>query len=189
MHLPLPTDGLFAATTPRRELDAALVDLASAGGSDVRDGHGVTAVRQLADHVVADLDGLGTEAARYPVAADGMWSPVRRLLGHAEDGYLGEWHAFRQYAANVTGPAATRLYVWFEPDLLPGYAWSFPLPDGRANIGYGVLRDGTRTGADLRAVWASLWDRPHIAAALGPDVELEGATRRGRSPPGSTAPP
>ena len=29
------------------------------------------------------------------------------------------------------GPrAATELFVWFEPDLLPGYAWSFPLADG-----------------------------------------------------------
>ena len=174
VRLPLPADGLFAATTPRRELDAALVDLARTAGATVADGHGLTAVRQFADHVEADVDGIGTVAARYLVAADGMWSPVRRLLGHAEDGYLGEWHAFRQYAANVTGPAATRLYVWFEPDLLPGYAWSFPLPDGRANIGYGVLRDGTRTGADLREVWGSLWDRPHIAAALGPGVELEG---------------
>ena len=46
-------------------------------------------------------------------------------------------------SAVVTGPAADRLYVWFEPDFLPGYAWSFPLPDGRVNLGFGVLRDGT----------------------------------------------
>ena len=44
----------------------------------------------------------------------------------------------------MTGPAGERLYVWFEPDLLPGYVWTFPLPDGRVNIGFGVLRDGTR---------------------------------------------
>ena len=93
-----------------------------------------------------------------------------------------------QYAANVTGPAATRLYVWFEPDLLPGYAWSFPLPDGRANIGYGVLRDGTRTGADLREVWGSPWDRPHIAVALGPGSSWRGGTPHGRSRPESTGP-
>ena len=73
-----------------------------------------------------------------------MWSPVRKGLGLGETGYLGEWHGFRQYARNVSGPAAHQLYVWFEPDLVPGYAWSFPLPDGRANIGFGVLRDGSR---------------------------------------------
>ena len=174
VDLRLPDGGQFAATAPRRELDAALVDLARAAGADVRDGHAVTGVHHADDLVLADVDGIGTVAARYLVAADGMWSPVRKLLGHAEDGYLGEWHAFRQYAGDVTGPASERLYVWFEADLLPGYAWSFPLPGGRVNLGYGVLRDGTRGGAELRALWDDLWSRPHIAEALGPRATFEG---------------
>lgn len=172
--LPLPSDGMFAATTPRRELDAALLALAGTAGVTIYDGHALTAVSELDDRVRADVDGLGTVHARYVVAADGMWSPVRKLLGFAEPGYLGEWHAFRQYARNVTGPAAQRLYVWFEPDLLPGYAWSFPLPGGRANVGFGVRRDGTRTGRDLNDEWAALLVRPHITRALGPGFELEG---------------
>jgi geranylgeranyl reductase family protein len=171
--LPMPTDGIYAATTPRRELDAALVQLARDAGADVREGHAIAGLRQFSDRVEADIDGLGTVAAAYVIAADGMWSPTRKLLGLAEPGYLGEWHAFRQYARNVTGPAAERLYVWFEPDFLPGYAWSFPLPDGRVNIGFGVMRDGTRTGKAMKADWDGLLHRPHIRAALGPDVELE----------------
>ncbi|MDP2290469.1 MAG: NAD(P)/FAD-dependent oxidoreductase [Actinomycetota bacterium] len=171
--LPLPSDGLFAATTPRRELDAALVRLARTAGADVREGHALLDLRDGSDHVEADVSGLGTVRARYVIAADGMWSPTRKLLGLAEPGYLGEWHAFRQYARNVTGPAADRLYVWFEPDFLPGYAWSFPLPDGRVNLGFGVLRDGSRTGKSMNADWAGLVERPHIREALGPDVELE----------------
>jgi geranylgeranyl reductase family protein len=174
MRLPLPPTGTFAATAPRRELDAALVDLARAAGADVRAGHALVALRQFDDHVEADVEGIGTVTAHYAVAADGMWSPTRKLLGVDEPGYLGEWHAFRQYVARVSGPARDRLYVWFEPDLLPGYAWSFPLPDGRANIGYGVLRDGRRSGRELNALWTDLWRRPHIAAALGPEVEFEG---------------
>ena len=82
-----------------------------------------------------------------------MWSPVRKALGSTIEGYRGEWHAFRQYAGNVTGPAAERLIVWFEPDLLPGYAWSFPLPGNRANIGFGVLRDGGRRVQTWRDLW------------------------------------
>lgn len=171
--LPLPLDGMFAATAPRRELDAALVRLARSAGAEIHEGHGVTAVRQLADCVEADVEGLGTISARFLVAADGVWSPTRKLLGLAEPGYLGEWHGFRQYACNVTGTAAERLYVWFEPDMLPGYAWSFPLPDGRANLGFGVMRDGSRTGKQMKAQWQGLIDRPHIRAALGPDVQLE----------------
>jgi len=171
--LPMPVDGIYAATTPRRELDAALVDLAREAGADVREGCALTALRQYTLRAEADIDGLGTVTAGFVIAADGMWSPTRKLLGLAEPGYLGEWHAFRQYARNVTGPAAERLYVWFEPDFLPGYAWSFPLPGGRANIGFGVMRDGTRSGKAMKADWAGLIDRPHIRAALGPDVEME----------------
>ena len=111
--------------------------------------------------------------AAYVIAADGMWSPTRKLLGLDDSGYRGEWHAFRQYASNVTGPAAHRLYVWFDDDLLPGYAWSFPLPGGRANLGYGVLRDGSRSGKDMKAIWEGLIERPHIRAALGPDATLD----------------
>ena len=172
--LPMPAGGISAATAPRRELDAALVRLAIAAGADVREGHALTGLRQYDDRVEADVTGLGIVTARYVIAADGMWSPTRKLLGLAQPGYLGEWHAFRQYARDVTGPAADRLYVWFEPDFLPGYAWSFPLPDGRVNLGFGVLRDGSRTGKAMQADWASLVDRPHIRAALGPSVQLEG---------------
>ena len=89
-------------------------------------------------------------------------------------GYLGEWHGFRQYASNVTGPAAEQLYVWFEPDLSPGYAWSFPLPGNRANIGFGVLRDGDRTvGGEMADLWRDLLARPHVVDALGDGFELE----------------
>jgi menaquinone-9 beta-reductase len=127
-------------------------------------------LRSEADVIEADLEGYGTIRARYVIGADGMWSTTRKLAGLTEDGYLGEWHAFRQYAANVTGSAAERLWIWFEPDLLPGYAWSFPLPGNRANVGFGVLRDGVRKVRDMKHEWPELLQRPHIAEALGPSV-------------------
>jgi flavin-dependent dehydrogenase len=111
--------------------------------------------------------------ARYVVAADGMWSAVRKAVGANEPGYLGEWHGFRQYAGNVTGSAAHELHVWFDEDLLPGYAWSFPLPGNRVNIGFGVLRDGTRAGREIKAIWPDLLSRPHIVEALGEGFTLE----------------
>ena len=64
-------------------------------------------------------------------------SPTRKALGLHTRGYLGEWHAFRQYFGQVGPRAAEELFVWFEPDILPGYLWSFPLPGGRANVGFG----------------------------------------------------
>lgn len=170
--VPLPGTGTYAAVAPRLQLDAALVRIARDLGADVRDGHGFERLEQHDEHVTVFADGLEIEA-RYVVAADGMWSPVRKSTGANEPGYLGEWHGFRQYARNVTGPASTQLYVWFEPDLVPGYAWSFPLPNGRVNIGFGVLRDGARRVQDMKQLWVELLTRPHIVEALGAGFELE----------------
>jgi flavin-dependent dehydrogenase len=156
-------------------LDHALVELARRSGIEVLDGHGFSALdASAADHVDLDVDGLGTIRCRYVVAADGMWSPVRKAVGATVKNYRGEWHAFRQYATNVTGPAADRLIVWFEADLLPGYAWSFPLPGDRVNIGFGVLRKGDRKVRDMAGLWRDLLRRPHVVDALGNGFQLEG---------------
>ena len=174
--VPLPDEGRYAAVAPRLQLDDALLRLARSHGADVRDGHGFRALdtsrSDSHDHVRVEADGL-TIDARYVIAADGMWSPVRKATGANDPGYLGEWHGFRQYASNVTGAAASELHVWFEPDLVPGYAWSFPLPGNRANIGFGVLRDGTRTGKEIKAIWPDLLQRPHIVEALGAGFTMD----------------
>lgn len=172
VFVPLDGPGRYAAVAPRLQLDNALIELARAVGVDVRDGVSFDSLTELDDRVVVSAESL-TISARYLVAADGMWSPVRKSLGLNEKGYLGEWHGFRQYATGVTGTAAEQLHVWFEEDLLPGYAWSFPLPNGRANIGFGVLRDGVRKTKDMKALWLDLLQRPHVVAALGDGFELE----------------
>lgn len=175
--LPFPPTGRFAAIAPRLDLDAALVHLARATpGITVIEGATCTDIEQLPDEVcvtVTRTDGESRFTADWVVAADGMWSNVRKKLGLTPRGYLGDWHAFRQYARNVTGPARERLLVWFEDDLLPGYAWSFPLPGNRVNIGIGILRDGTRRVRDMGSLWKDFLDRPHVREALGPDVVFE----------------
>jgi len=176
VSLPLPDDGRYAATAPRLQLDDALLRLAREAGTDVRDGHGFRSLDTARDRsgafIGVEADGLSIDT-RYVIAADGMWSPVRKATGTNDPGYLGEWHGFRQYASNVTGTAAHDLHVWFEPDLVPGYAWSFPLPNNRVNIGFGVLRDGARTGKEIKAIWPELLQRPHIVEALGDGFIME----------------
>ena len=165
VELQLPDDGQFAAIASRMDLDAALVDHARQRGVLVREGVGFVDITRDGDYHVTTSDGVVT--ARVVIAADGMWSPVRKALQPDRSPYLGEWHALRQYAHNVTGPASDRLYVWFEPDLLPGYAWSFPLADGRVNLGFGILRGATQKVGDMKSLWASVLSRPHIREALG----------------------
>lgn len=175
---PLPRgDGLYAVVARRTELDAALLDVVRAAGVEVHEGHALTDATERPDRVVLDVDGpeLDQLHARYAIGADGMWSPLRKHLGAATPGYLGEWHAFRQYFTNVGPRASSELFVWFEPDLLPGYAWSFPLPGGGANVGFGIQRDGGKVARvqDMKHIWPDLLARPHIRAVLGPDATPE----------------
>ena len=165
--------GTFAAVVPRVELDAALVDVARAAGVKVADGHGFESIDVHGDHVVVHVEGIGPVAARYAIAADGMWSPLRKAVGAVEPGYLGEWHAFRQYFRGVTGQGARDLAVWFEADLLPGYAWSFPLPGGRANVGFGIQRGGKVTTQEMKDLWPDFLQRDFVREFLGPDAEPE----------------
>jgi geranylgeranyl reductase family protein len=174
VSLPLAADGDHAAVVPRVELDAAIVDTARRSGAEVRDGVAVTGIETNGDGVTATTAGNGSVRARFLVAADGHYSFVRRCLRGATPPDLGTWHAFRQYFRGVDDP---RLYVLFEPDLLPGYAWVFPLPEGRANVGFGVLRRPGTTGKELNARWRELLSRPSVRTVLGPAAEPE-ATHR-----------
>jgi geranylgeranyl reductase family protein len=177
VSLPLPPDVLSSAVVPRFVLDDALVARARAAGVDVRLETPVTALDAgRADGRVRVETGTPgqTVLARHVIAADGHWSAVRRLREPTADADLGTWHAARQY---FRGVGDARQWVLFEPDLLPGYAWVFPLPGRRANVGFGVLREDGVTGKRLKALWSELLTRPSLLAVLGPDAEPEGPYR------------
>lgn len=173
MLFPLPTGpGQFAATASRMDLDMALVDLAIDNGVDLRQGVALDGVSLFDDRVeVATSD--GTITADWLIAADGMWSPTRKALGLNQGSYRGEWHAFRQYFNTVSEQAASDLFVWFEPDILPGYMWCFPLPGNRANVGFGVIRGGDHKMNEMGDLWRDLLERPHIRSVIGNDAVAE----------------
>jgi len=172
IELPLPAGRpQFAASARRADLDAELVKLARQAGALVIEGHAVVAAAALGNEagVALDLDDGAQVSSHYAIACDGAWSPMRKTLGLAEVGYLGDWQAGRQYFERV-GPKARELWVWFEPDMIPGYAWSFPMPDGTANVGYGVIRQPDRPLGELKGQRIDFLDRPHMAEVLGPEA-------------------
>lgn len=175
VHLPLPRDnGLYAAVARREELDADLVRLARDAGATVLEDAGCTGATQDGHGVTLELEHDRTLRAEHLIGADGMWSPTRKFL-RAEHpaGYRGEWHAFRQYFTGVGERAQRELIVWFEPDFLPGYVWSFPVAGGGANVGFGIWRGGTYSVGAMAQLWPELLRRPHIREVLGPDAAPE----------------
>jgi len=176
VHLPLPSGGHHTVVVPRAELDAALVALARRRGVAVREHTALVGLKEEPDGtgVVADLGDGSVVRASWVVAADGHYSPTRRLLRPDAVPSLGEWSAFRQYFRGVDDP---KLWVLFEPDLLPGYAWVFPLPGGRANVGFGVLRGPGIDGKAIKATWRDLLSRASVRSVLGPHAEPEAAHR------------
>jgi geranylgeranyl reductase family protein len=170
---PLPSNGWHAGVVTRSGFDDALVHHARACGVDVREGVGVERVDLTGDGVRVTIADGSTLDARFCIAADGHWSTVRRARHPDAPRDLGTWHAVRQYFDGVDDP---RLFVLFERDLLPGYAWVFPLPGGSANVGYGVLRAG-RDGHELRALWDDVSQRPVLRDVLGARAVPRGPMR------------
>lgn len=128
------------AIAARSELDAALVELARRAGAVVHDGARLVGAAAVPGGIRLELDNGDELRAPTVVGADGAWSPLRRALEGPSEPRLAKWHSSRLYLEGADGPAAERAFVWFERDLLPGYAWAFPLGDGRVNVGVGSLR-------------------------------------------------
>ena len=137
-----------AHVVPREVFDGRLLDAAVASGAELRR-HTVRRVEVRADSV--EVDGILT--AGVVVAADGAESVVRRALGIAANRPRHTAIAIRGYAPDPIGAAGVQVIATTE-QRWPAYAWSFPLGDGCANVGYGelvssgVTRGGLLAGLD-----------------------------------------
>ncbi|XVQ84235.1 NAD(P)/FAD-dependent oxidoreductase [Microbispora siamensis] len=117
---------------PRRVFDARLVEAARARGVEVRR-HRVRTLTALGEHIVID----GHLVARTVVAADGANSAVRRLIGVPPSPDRHTAIAVRGYAD--VPPDDDEQVIVMQSEAWPAYAWSFPVGDGTANVGYGLL--------------------------------------------------
>lgn len=103
----------------------------------------------------------GTEAAiqaDHILDASGANSTFARQVGGLQ--LEPEHHAagVRAYYSDVHGLDADGfIELIFLKDLLPGYLWIFPLPNGRANVGLGLRSDVVKKrGVDLKALMVNL---------------------------------
>jgi len=128
-----------AYIVPRTVFDTRLRNVAIARGAEPIT-HRVRTVEVGVDRVVLD----GELEARVVIGADGAHSQVRAAIG-ADPGSARQAIALRAYAPVDGLPVDEQLIVFARNAGWPAYAWSFPIGDGRANVGYGEFLppDGT----------------------------------------------
>jgi geranylgeranyl reductase family protein len=87
-------------------------------------------------------DGAIIIDAKLVIAADGAQSRFARYTGDVKVEPKHYCAGVRAYYKNVSGMHnANFIELHFIKDLLPGYFWIFPLPNGEVNIGVGIRSD------------------------------------------------
>jgi geranylgeranyl reductase family protein len=147
-----------ARVVPRAVLDSRVLTAALATGAELRR-HVVRRIVVRPTHV--EVDGVLT--AGVLVGADGAESVVRRAVGVRPNRPAQMAIALRGYAPAPPELDGVQAILTTE-QRWPAYAWSFPLGDGRANVGYGEL---VSSGVNREGLLAGL-------GRLLPGVEAEG---------------
>lgn len=151
--------GTEGSASPRTLFDASLADLATTTGATVLYDCPVTALEHGAEgEITSVVTPKGTFGARWVVVADGVRSPVGKLLGR-------QWHRGEVYGiaarSYCTTPFADEPWMHSHVELRdssgeiqPGYGWIFPLgrsalsgkgeANGTVNLGCGALSTDTR---------------------------------------------
>src|SRR5690606_9549152 len=99
-------------------------------------------------------DGLRNELrCRLVIAADGANSHFARHVAGLQMEPQHHCAGVRAYYSGVSGlDPQGFIELIFLKELLPGYLWIFPLPDGRANVGLGMRSDAVKKRRlDLKA--------------------------------------
>ncbi|NNC78618.1 MAG: geranylgeranyl reductase family protein [Acidimicrobiales bacterium] len=144
-ELPWPDGTRFpnhGAVWPRRRLDAALIDAATAAGADVR--WESEALPIIENGAVVGVTANGeTYHAPLTVVATGAPGAVAKMLGTERIADEPFGLAIRAYAtsprhADQHLEACLTLQDEFGTPV-PGYGWMFPAGDGTVNIGVGAL--------------------------------------------------
>lgn len=107
-----------------------------------------TSVEEHGNGVVVRMKQGGDEyeiSAPVIVGADGDKGMVRRQLLSDHSSPKSYAVGLRGYYKGVTGMHAENfIELHFLPEMLPGYLWIFPLPNGMANVGVGILSERIR---------------------------------------------
>lgn len=135
---------------PRESLDQRILESSALAGAHVQQGCHVSSVERIDGNMAVhyrDAAGDHTVVAPIVVGADGTHSVVARSFGQLHDDSRYMAVSQRAYVEGLEIADGEAAFV-FDQDLFPGYGWMFPMSNGRANVGVGLLaetRDRNKT--------------------------------------------
>ena len=108
------------------------------------------------------------------IACDGAHSSFTKNIAGLKTESEHNCHGLRAYYKGVKGLDADNfIELHFIKDILPGYFWIFPLPNGEANVGIGMRADKmTEKGINLKKSFEQVIASNASIAARFKDAEL-----------------
>jgi len=140
--------------TCRRQVYDNLLFQNAKKNCDVMEGMAATGLIRE-NGAVAGVKAKGSDGKEYEfrgkmvIGADSVNSVVAREIRGAEVDPKHSCIAYRTYYSGITG-MTSKLEIHFVKSIMPGYFWIFPLENGLANVGVGmVMEDMKKHGTDL----------------------------------------
>lgn len=166
-----------SAIVPREKFDVLLQEHAVASGAEFMQAHVKEPIVEdgCVTGVVARVNGT-TKSFRshIVIGADGVTSAIARQIRTDEHDDHHRAVALRAYIHDIEElPHQVEFYLYNE--ILPGYAWIFPLGEGEANIGLGMRLDTFREKSyNLKQMLADFMEMPDIKKRIKNGGKLEG---------------
>jgi geranylgeranyl reductase family protein len=169
--IPDDQERCYGRVIPRFTLDEALLRHAVKAGAELYEGVKLTSLTRLGlDQIQLSGQQTGQKStlqfqSHMLITADGGHASFTRYLGLVKG--LPDLVAVRAYFENVGGRESL-LEIHFTKQLIPGYAWIFPMAGGQANVGLGTYVGRSRQrNVDLKeSLRQFMQTNPHAQARL-----------------------
>ncbi len=102
----------------------------------------IRSYERAGEHIIAHSKDGAAFRTRLVIACDGAYSSFAKNIAGIKTEAAHNCFGLRAYYSGVSGlDSANFIELHFIKDVLPGYLWIFPLPNGEANVGIGMRAD------------------------------------------------